>query len=153
MKLSTEQFERIKDSLPVERGNVSIGQLDFLNAVLHAVENGCKWRRLPEGCGNWHTLYTRMNRWAKKGVLDRVFARLRQEGIITVRVEVFSLDSTTVKVHPDGTGALKKTGRSQSAKAREDGQQRYIWLPRMIGTRSALNSRAGKQGTDRKAVS
>ena len=153
MQLNTDQFERIKDSLPIERGNVSIEQLDFLNAVLYAVENGCKWRRLPKGCGNWHTLYTRMNRWAKKGVLDRVFTRLQQEGIITVRVEVLSLDSTTVKVHPDGTGALKKTGRSQSAKARADGQQRYIWLPRMIGMRSDLNFRAGKRETGRKAVS
>jgi hypothetical protein len=34
MELSTEQFERIKDSLPVERGNVSITQHAFLNAVL-----------------------------------------------------------------------------------------------------------------------
>jgi len=153
MELSAEQFERIKDSLPVERGNVSIGQLDFLNAVLYAVENGCKWRRLPEGCGNWHTLYTRMSRWAKKGVLDRVFARLQQEGIITVRVEVLSLDSTTVKVHPDGTGALKKTGRNQSGKAEEDGQPRYIWLPRMIGMRCDSNFRAGKRETGRKAVS
>jgi transposase len=153
MKLNTEQFERIKDSLPVERGNASIGQLDFLNAVLYAVENGCKWRRLPEGCGNWHTLYTRMNRWAKKGVLDRVFERLQQEGIITVRVEVLSLDSTTVKVHPDGTGARKKTGRNQSGKAGAGGLPRYIWLPRMTDTRCGSGFRAGRLGTGRKAGS
>ena len=51
-----------------------ITQHAFLNAVLHVVENGGKWRRLPEAYGNWHTLYTRMNRWSKAGVLDRVFA-------------------------------------------------------------------------------
>ena len=45
------------------------------------------------------------------GVLDRVFAALQQRQIIRVRVEVVSLDSTVIKVHPDGTGARKKTGR------------------------------------------
>ena len=50
----------------------------------------------------------RMNRWAKAGVLDRVFKRLQQERLIRIKVETLSLDSTVVKVHPDGTGAPKK---------------------------------------------
>jgi len=62
---------------------------------------------LPKYLGNWHAIYTRMNRWSKAGVLDRVFARLQQEQIIALKFEAVSLDSTTVKVHPDGTGALK----------------------------------------------
>jgi hypothetical protein len=49
-----------------------------------------------------------MNRWAKKGVLDQVFAKLQQEQVLRIKIEAFSLDSTSVKVHSDGTGALKK---------------------------------------------
>ena len=135
MELNTEQFERIKESLPIERGNVNIHQRNFLNAVLYVLENGCKWRRLPKEYGNWHTLYTRMNRWSKSGVLNRVFERLQKEGVISVNMEVLSLDSTTVKVHPDGTGASKKTGRKPLEKAGEAGAQKYIWLPQMTGTR------------------
>ena len=60
------------------------------------------------GSANWHTVYTRMNRWAKNGVLDRVFAHLQREQLLRIRLEAVSLDSTIVKVHPDGTGALKK---------------------------------------------
>ena len=55
-----------------------------------------------------------MNRWSKAGVLDRVFARLQQEQILAIRIEHVCLDSTTIKVHPDGTGALKKTARKPS---------------------------------------
>jgi transposase len=121
MEISAEQFERIKDSLPLERGNVSISQHDFLNALPCMVENGCKWRRLPKSHGNWHTLYTRANRWSKKGVFERVFARLPEENIISIRVEVLSLDGTSIKVHPDGTGALKKKAGNRSAKAEEAG--------------------------------
>jgi hypothetical protein len=75
-------------------------------------EQGCKWRGLPKRFGRWHTIYMRMNRWAKNGVLDRVFEQLQLEQIVRINIEAFSLDSTSVKVHPDGTGALKKTDRS-----------------------------------------
>lgn len=47
----------------------------------------------------------RMSRWAKSGVLDRVFEQLQLEQIVRIRIEAFSIDSTSVKVHPDGTGA------------------------------------------------
>ncbi len=49
-----------------------------------------------------------MNRWSKNGVLKRIFKRLQQEQMISLNADSFSLDSTAVKVHPDGTGALKK---------------------------------------------
>jgi len=54
--------------------------------------------------GNWHAIYTRMNRWSKAGVLDRVFARLQQEQIIAIKFEAVSLDRTTVKVPPTAPG-------------------------------------------------
>lgn len=132
MELTQEQYERIADCLPVQRGNVKLQNLQVLNAILYVAENGCKWRRLPERFGNWHTIYTRMNRWAKKGVLDEVFARLQQEQIIQIKVEAVSLDSTIVRVHPDGTGALKKTVRKRSASPEADGPPKFIWLPQMI---------------------
>ena len=108
MEITEEQYARIKGSLPVQRGNVSLTNLQFLNAVLYVAEHGCKWRGLPKRFGNWHTIYTRMNRWSKSGAMDRVFEKLQLEQIVRIRIEAFSLDSTSVKVHPDGTGALKK---------------------------------------------
>jgi len=54
-----------------------------------------------------------MNRWSESGVLDRI---LRDRSRI----------STVVKVHPDGTGALKKTASNQLASPAADGQQNFI---------------------------
>ena len=132
MEITEEQYERIKDALPVQRGNVRLSNLQVLNAVLYVTEQGCKWRGLPKRFGRWHTIYMRMNRWAKNGVLDRVFEKLQMEQIVRIRIEAFSLDSTSVKVHPDGTGALKKTARKLSASPGADGTPRFIWLPRML---------------------
>ena len=108
MEITEEQYALIKDSLPVQRGNVSLTNLQVLNAILYVAEQGCKWRGLPKRFGRWHTIYVRMNRWAKNGVLDRVFEQLQLEQIVRIRIEAISLDSTSVKVHPDGTGALEK---------------------------------------------
>jgi transposase len=108
MEITEEQYARIKDSLPVQRGNVSLSNLQLLNALLYVAEHGCKWRGLPKRFGNWHTIYTRMNRWSKSGVMDRVFEKLQLEQIVRIKIEAIALDSTSVKVHPDGTGALKK---------------------------------------------
>ncbi len=132
MEITAEQFEKIKDSLPVQRGNVSLSNLQILNAIPYVAEQGCKWRGLPTRFGNWHTIYTRMNRWSKNGVLDKVFEKLQQEQIVRIKIEAFSLDSTSVKVHPDGTGALKKTVRKPWANPAADGTPRFIWLPRML---------------------
>jgi transposase len=153
MELTSDHLERIKDSLPVERGNVSIDVLSFLNGVLYVAENGCKWRRLPERFGNWHTIYTRMNRWSKSGVWDRVFERLQKEGLLVLELKVVSLDSTSVKVHPDGTGAEKKTGHRRLGNREEGGTPRFIWLPRMMSTPLASASPQGKTAMDQKGAS
>jgi transposase len=133
MELTEAQYQLIEDCLPRQRGNVSLTNLQVLNAILYVAEQGCKWRGLPKRFGNWHTIYTRMNRWSKAGVLDRVFEQLQRQQIIRIKIEAVSLDSTIVKVHPDGTGALKKTGRSPSENLVEVGAPRSIWLPRMLG--------------------
>lgn len=131
MELTKEQFEKIAPFLPVQRGNVRISNHQLLNAVLYVAEHGGKWRGLPARFGLWHTIYTRVNRWAKNGVLDRVFTAMQRERIINVKIEAVSLDSTSIKVHPDGMGALKKTAVNPSANLAEDGPPSFIWLPRM----------------------
>ena len=77
-------------------------------------------------------IYVRVNRWAKKGVLQTVFLRLQQLGIIQIKVNVVSLDSTCIKGHPDGMGALKKTALSPSEEHGADGTPNFIWSPHLI---------------------
>jgi transposase len=114
MEIIEEQYALIEDRLPVQRGNMSLTNLHVLNAILYIAEQGCKWCGLPKRFGRWNTIYMRMNRWAKKGLLDRIFEQLQVEQTLRIRIEAFSIDSTSVKVHPDGTGALKKKDRRPS---------------------------------------
>ena len=153
MELTHSQYERIAPHLPVQRGNVGISNRQVLNAILYVAEHGCKWRGLPARFGNWHTIYTRMNRWSKNGVLDQVFEYLQREQIVRIKLEAVSMDSTIVKVHPDGTGALKKTAGNPSAAPEGDGQPRFIWLPRMLEPPSPSRSRQDRPTMARRGAS
>ena len=133
MQLTPEHYERIAHLFPKHRGSLTYSNLEVLNAILYIAENGAKWRRLPKEHGHWHTIYARMRGWTKQGVLSRVFEAMQAWQIIAFKIEVCSLDSTSVKVHPDGTGALKKTARNPSGDPGEDLLPRFIWLPQMSG--------------------
>jgi transposase len=137
MQLSEEQFELIEHLLPKQRGNVRLSNVQVLNGILYVAVNGCTWRGLPAEYGRWHTVYMRFSRWAKAGVLDRVFEELQVLNFLKVKIEAVAMDSTSVKVHPDGTGALKKGALKPSAGAAEDSTPKFIWLPRASSRPSA----------------
>ena len=108
MELTEAQYELVESMLPRHRGNVVLANIVVLNAILYVAEHGCKWRGLPDRFGNWHTVYMRMYRWTRNGVLHRVLRHLQRELGVHVDVTALGLDSTSVKVHPDGAGARKK---------------------------------------------
>jgi transposase len=118
MQLTREQFEQIAPLLPRQRGNVRLENFKVLNAILYVAANGCKWRSLPSCYGHWHSVYMRMSRWATAGVLNVLAEQLQRLRLKHVPIQVLSLDSTIVKVHPDGTGAPQKNGPQAIGKSR-----------------------------------
>ena len=120
MEINIEQYQKIKHVLPVQRGNVTIENVNFINALLYICENGCKWRKLPKEYGKWHPIYKRFNRWVKAGIIEKLFQELHVEGVAEPEMLIRLLDSMIVPVHPDACGALKKTENSQSDVPRAD---------------------------------
>lgn len=115
MELTDEQYERIAPLLPRARGNTRLSPRQVLNGLLYMAEQGCKWRALPERFGPWHTVYMRLNRWAKAGVLERVSAALLAEQPAARDWDALSLDSTIIQLHPDASGARRRGGARRSA--------------------------------------
>jgi len=74
-----------------------------------------------------------MSRWIKNGILQKAFLLLQEKGIIMINVNVVFLDSTSVKVHPDGMGALKKPENNPLASLKADGTLKFIWSPHLTG--------------------
>lgn len=135
MKLTKAQYERIKEVLPRQRGNVRLSNLDVLNAALYVAEKGCTWRAVPEEFGNWNTIYVRLNRWAKSGVLDRVFETLQRERLLRIRIEAIPPHEPAPAPQPPEDGKAAAPPRPAPADAGEDPQPKFIWLPRMPAPR------------------
>ena len=91
-----------------------------------------------------------MNRWSKNGVLQRLFEGLQRENIIKVKLEAVCLDSTSIKVHPHGTGALKKMENKKLVVPEEDLQQKFIWSPHLTVRLFHSRSQAEMQAMDQK---
>ena len=75
-----------------------------------------------------------MNRWSKNGVLDRVFEHLQRERILCIKLEVSSIDSIVVKVHPDpGTEGLIGGKERIAAAALKNGRSRSVRIQGLGG--------------------
>jgi transposase len=59
MEITPEQFARVEHCLPTQRGNVSMTNLQVVNAILYVAEHGCKWRGLPKSASATGTRSTR----------------------------------------------------------------------------------------------
>ena len=106
--LRDEQWERIKDLLPGRPGSVGVTAADnrrFVEAVLYRYRAGIPWRDLPECFGDWKNVHRRFSRWAKSGILQRVFELLAED----TDNEYAMIDSTIVRAHQHSAGAQKKT--------------------------------------------
>ena len=133
MELTEEQYLRIADCLPRQRGNVSLSNLRLLNALLYVLENGCKWRGLPPHFGNWHTIYTRMNRWSKAGGAGPRLcpAAAGTDPVAAPRTGVPGQHGRQSSSRRDRRP--KKAAHKPSGAPAEAAPPRFIWLPRMLG--------------------
>jgi transposase len=122
-ELSDEQWLKVENMLPGRKGDPGQTAKDnrlFLDAVLWITRTGAPWRDLPERFGEWNNVFQRFNRWAKKGVWQRVFDALQDPDL-----EWLMLDATIVRAHIHAAGARKKAGSSSSAVREVDSERRF----------------------------
>lgn len=73
--------------------------------------------------------------------MQRLVEALQQENVIRIKMEAVCLDSTGMKVHPNGTGALKKAVSRELVDHEEDSQPSFIWSPHLAVRRFHSRSR------------
>ena len=133
--ITDERWERIKALLPGQPGDPGVTAKDnrlFLDAVLWIAKTGAPWRDLPARFGPWGSVWKRFDRWAKKGVWQRVFETLQDPDL-----EWMILDSTVVRAHQHAAG--KKGGKvvRPSAVPGADSAPRSTSLSMPSATRSS----------------
>lgn len=112
LMLDDQQWAKIEPLLPGKASDCGVTAKDnrrFLEAVLWINRTGSPWRDLPDAFGHWHRVYVRYNRWAHKGVWQRVFEALAK----TADIEFVHVDATITRVHQHGA-APKKSAKPKA---------------------------------------
>ena len=95
----------ISPLLPGQRGQwggIAEDNRRFINAVFWVMRTGAPWRDLPPDYGDWKNTHRRFCRWRDKGVWERLLGAVVDDPDF----EWLMVDSTCVKVHRDGAGAV-----------------------------------------------
>ena len=111
MTLKDDQWERIEPLLSGKPGDCGVTGKNnrlFLEAVLWICRTGAPWRDLPQDLGNWHTVFTRYNRWSKGGRWQAIFETLSKDADF----EYVMVDGSITRVHQHG--APQKTLKNRS---------------------------------------
>jgi transposase len=114
--LTDEQWIRIKDGLPGQKGHPGATARDnrlFVDAVLYRYRAGIAWRDRPERFGDFRVVHTRHSRWSKSGVWCRVLEMLAQDA----DNEYVMIDSTIVRAHQHSAGAKGGPAKSKRSDA------------------------------------
>ena len=107
-EITDEQWERIKDMLPLERTGKAgrpcrLTNRHVLNGALWINRTGCQWKELPECYGKKSTVHERFKNWKDNGVLEKIFEELSKDR----DMQDVSFDSTSCKVHQHAGGVKR----------------------------------------------
>lgn len=99
--LTDQQWVRLQQLLPRRRGpKSSLGDRQFIDAVLYRAKTGLPWRDLPERFGPWKTVYNRFCSWARAGLWEQIFRELQLEVDNTGSI----IDASVVRAHQEAAG-------------------------------------------------
>ena len=147
--LRDDQGDRIEALPPGRGGHVGVTAKDnrlFVEAVLHRHRAGVPWRDLPGRFGPWKKVHTRLGRWTKGGVWERIFRHLAGEA----DNEYAMIDSTIVRAHQHSAGAKGGISRPRrSAGARAARRPRSTPRSTRRATRPGSRSRPDRRTTSK----
>ncbi|MGA7500829.1 MAG: IS5 family transposase [Isosphaeraceae bacterium] len=115
-EISDEPWNRIEHLLPGREGDPGVTAKEnrwFVNAMLGIAKTGAPWRDRPERLGNWNSVWRRFDRWARKGVWERLFRELQDPDLEWLRLE-----STVIRAHQHAAGAKKGVPREDQNEKR-----------------------------------
>ena len=116
--LSDSQWEAIEPLLPRNQpGARRVDDRRVLSGIVHVLKTGCRWQDCPSLYGPSTTVYNRFNRWAGRGIWQRLF-----EVLVEVHPgDIHLIDSTTAKAHRSAGGGKGGPVRRRSAARAEAG--------------------------------
>jgi len=113
-ELTDEQWEKLEPLLPPQKphtGRPSKDHRTVINGILWILKTGAQWEDLPERYGSCKTVSSRLYRWRKAGIWDKILAELQRQGDTLGEVQwtIHYVDGTVVRAHQSAAGAKRGT--------------------------------------------
>ena len=109
--LSDEQWAVMEPFMPTNQpGPERNDDRQVISGILHVLTSSCRWRDCPAAYGPRTTVYSRFNRWSRRGFRKAIPAALARAGWSG---EAAVIDSTDVRAHRSAHGG--KEGRRRKA--------------------------------------
>jgi transposase len=110
--------------------------------MLWILRTGAPWPDLPERYGPPSTVSTRLYRWKKAGIWDRILAAVQAEADAAGELdwETHHVDATVIRAHQHAAGAKKGTQKPRHlAAAKGDSAPKSISAVKETESRSHLS--------------
>lgn len=125
--LSNEAWSALEPHLPHNQpGRPRVDDRRVISGILHILKTGARWRDVPPEYGPAKTIYNRYARWARRGVWQRIFAKVAAAGPLP---DELALDSSVVKAHRSASGGKGGSGRRPSVSRAAAAQRKSIAWP------------------------
>ena len=113
-ELTDEQWEKLQPLLPAQKPRIGRPNKDhrtIINGILWIMKTGAQWEDLPERYGSSKTVSSRLYRWRKAGIWDKILAELQRMGDTLGEVQwtIHYVDGTIVRAHQSAAGAKRGT--------------------------------------------
>lgn len=124
--LSNEAWAALEPHLPKNQpGARRVDDRRVISGILHILKTGGRWRDVPPEYGPAKTIYNRYARWARRGVWQRIFAKVAAAGPTP---DELMLDSSHVKAHRSAAGGKGGSGHRRSAsRAAAEQRKSIVW--------------------------
>lgn len=120
--LSDEQWVVIEPfMLKNQPGSERTDDRQVISGILHVVKTGCRWCDCPPEYGPPATIYSRFNRWSRRGVWKAMLAALVKAGWTG---DANAIDATYVRAHRSVQGG--KGAKAQGIGSSRGGQTTEI---------------------------
>ncbi|MEQ9587980.1 MAG: IS5 family transposase [Parvibaculaceae bacterium] len=138
VELSRDEWTRIYPLLPRGgRGQPRTPERDWriINGICWIMRTGAPWRDMPRRFGSHKSAWSRLSRWTRRGIWDRIWDALKEQEEAEGHIDwtVHHVDSVTCRAHPDAAGARHpKEQSTEDARVQEKlGKSRGGWCSKI----------------------